>query len=75
MSIAVGGDLMRAQRLLEALSEDSRRAALSYLEFLAFEEEAEPPLTSEEREALRRFRDGDVSHLIPADDVWAGKVA
>ena len=42
MSTAVGGELMRATRLLEALSEESRRAALSYLEFLAFAEEAEP---------------------------------
>ena len=74
MSTAVGGELMRATRLLEALSEESRRAALSYLEFLAFAEEAEPPLTAEETAALARFRAGEVSHLVPAADVWAGKV-
>jgi hypothetical protein len=75
VSVRVSEDRARARRLFDALSEEGRRAALSYLEFLAYVEEAEPPLTEGEREAVARFRAGEVSHLIPAEDVWAGKVS
>lgn len=63
----------RARKLVDVLSEDALRAAVSYLEFLAYLED-EPPLTAEEREAVMRFHAGDVSHLVSEDDVWAGRV-
>jgi hypothetical protein len=62
----------RALRLLEGLSPEARFAALSYLEYLAALDEPEPPLTVEEREAILRFRGGDVSGLVPASGVWPG---
>lgn len=63
----------RALRLLEGLSPEARYAALSYLEYLAALDEPEPPLTDEEREAIARFREGDLSGLVPANEVWPGE--
>ncbi len=69
MASAAEQDVERAAELLRHLSGQARQAALSYLEYLAFVEESEPPLSAEERDAIVRFRRGDVSGLVPADQV------